>query len=61
MDDPEERNNLASKMPDVLKEMQAKLAKYQASHFNPDRGKSWPLACETALKTYGGFWGPFVP
>ena len=37
--DPEERNNLASTMPDMLKEMQAKLAKYQATYFNPDRGK----------------------
>ena len=59
--DPEERENLADKMPDILKEMQSKLKKYQASRFNPDRGKGSPTACETALKTYHGFWGPFLP
>jgi len=58
--DPEERNNLASAMPDVVKDMQAKLAKYQASYFNPDRGERWPDACETAINKYGGFWGPFL-
>ena len=61
LDDPEEYTNLAEKMPDVLKEMQAKLAKYQASCFNPDRGPDSPVACETALNVYHGFWGPFVP
>lgn len=60
IDDPEERYNLADKMPDVLKEMQKKLEKYQASRFNPDRGSSSQLACDTALKTYHGFWGPFI-
>ena len=60
-DDPEERKNLADTMPDVLKQMQAKLQMYQASRFSPDRGKSWPGACETALNTYHGFWGPFLP
>ena len=59
--DPEERNNLASQMPQMLKEMQDKLAKYQASYFNPDRGGVWPGACETAMNEYGGFWGPFLP
>ena len=60
-EDPEERVNLASKMPDVLKDMQKKLKRYQESHFNPDRGNVWPAACETALNKYGGFWGPFLP
>ena len=60
MDDPGEHNNLASKMPDKLKEMQDKLSKYQATHFNPDRGERDPAACEAALNKYGGFWGPYV-
>ena len=30
-EEPEERVNLASKMPNVLKQMQSKLAKYQAA------------------------------
>ena len=61
MQDPEERVNLAAKEPDTLKMMQQKLAKYQATYFNPDHGKAWPGACTTATNTYGGFWGPFLP
>ena len=59
--DPEERVNLATQMPDVLKKMQAALREYQKSHFNPDRGGVWPGACDTAVNQYGGFWGPFLP
>ena len=59
--DPEEHVNLAAKMPDVLKEMQKKLAMYAASRFNPDRGNKWPGACDKATKTYNGYWGPFIP
>ena len=59
-DDPEERNNLADKTPNVLKDMRSKLAKYQATCFNPNRGKKWPGACDIAMNTYGGFWGPFL-
>ena len=59
--DPEEHVNLAGKMPDVLKEMQKKLAKYTASRFNPDRGNKWPGACDKATKMYNGYWGPFIP
>ena len=60
-EDPEERKNLASSMPDVLKEMQTKLSKYQATLFYPDRGHIWPEACQVGLKKYDGFWGPFLP
>ena len=60
-DDPTEHVNLASAMPDKLKEMQAKLAQYQATYFNPDRGHKWPEACNIAINKYGGFWGPFLP
>ena len=59
--DPNEHDNLATKMPDILADMQKKLQKYQVTHFNPDRGKMWPEACTTALNKYGGFWGPFLP
>ena len=58
--DPTEHVNLATKMPDVLKEMQNKLKKYQETYFNPDRGKRAPEACDAAINKYGGFWGPFV-
>ena len=59
--DPEERVNLATKMPDMLKEMQTKLMEVQATYFNPNRGGVWPGACDTAINKYGGFWGPFLP
>ena len=58
--DPYEHVNLADTMPDMLKTMRAKLSEYQATHFDPDRGDEWPGACDTALNTYGGFWGPFA-
>ena len=59
--DPEERVNLAKSDPDTLKSMQEKLAKYQSTYFDPNRGKVWLEACTTAMNTYGGFWGPFLP
>ena len=58
--DPYEYHNLATEMPDVLKAMQQKLAEYQSTHFNPDRGHVWPGACEAAVNKYGGYWGPFL-
>ena len=58
-DDPDEYVNLALKLPNKLKEMQSKLAAYQSTYFNPDRGAYWPAACEAALNKYGGFWGPY--
>ncbi len=60
-EDPEERTNLAENMPDVLKAMQVKLEQYAASRFNPDRGISWPGACDTATKKYSEYWVPFLP
>ena len=61
-EDPEERVNLATKMPDILKEMQQKLAKYQATFFDPKRGTVPAVACETAMGEYKGFWEPlFLP
>ena len=59
-EDPEERVNLAEKMPDVLKNMQMKLDKYLKTYFNPKRGGPWPGACQTAVEKYGNFWGPFL-
>ena len=60
-EDPNEYANLATKMPDMLKMMQNKLKGYQKTYFNPDRGNTWPGACEAALNKYGGFLGPFLP
>lgn len=60
-ENPEERHGLATKMPDILKSMQEKLAKYLATYFNPDRGIVSPEACDAAISKYNGFWGPFLP
>ena len=62
-DDPYEHEDLASnsQYSGVLHNMQEKLAKYQSTHFNPDRGEEWAGSCETAVNKYGGFWGPFLP
>ena len=60
INDPGEHNNLASKMPNKLKEMRDRLSEYQTTHFNPDRGEKDLAACEAALNEYGGFWGPYV-
>ena len=59
--DPSEHVNLATEMPDMLQEMRTRLAKYQATYFNPDRGKEWPEACTTFVQKYDDFWGPFLP
>lgn len=61
IDDPEERVNLAKKMPDKLKDMQEKLKEAMKTYFNPDRGKFWPQSCNVFKKEYKGFWGPFLP
>ena len=60
IDDPEERTNLARNEADILKSMQTKLANYQSSYFNPNRGSESPLACDAAMNKYGGFWGPYL-
>ena len=59
--DPEEREDVAKRIPEVLSNMKKKLVNYQATYFNPDRGNIWPGACEAALNKYNGFWGPFLP
>ena len=58
--DPEERTNLASTMPDVLKEMQMKLVQMNDTYFNPKRGDEWPGACQAAVEKYKNFWGLFL-
>ena len=60
-EDPEERKNLASTMPDMLSQMKKKLTTVMANYFDPVRGKAWPGACQTAVEKYDNFWGPFLP
>ena len=59
-DDPEETTDLASTRKSLLREMRTKLQEYQATFFDPDRGSVAKEACEAALGSYNGFWGPFI-
>uniref|UniRef100_A0A7S2IR02 Sulfatase N-terminal domain-containing protein n=1 Tax=Haptolina brevifila TaxID=156173 RepID=A0A7S2IR02_9EUKA len=58
--DPLETHDLASEHPQKRAELWTKLETAQGTAFNPDRGVRDPVACDTALHRYGGFWGPFV-
>ena len=58
--DPTEHYDLATLLPGVLMEMQSKLAHYQSTHFNPERGSVWPGACDAAINRYRHYWGPFL-
>jgi len=58
--DPNEHNNLAVAMPDILEMMHNKLEKYRATYFNPFRGFTSKEACDKAINKYGSFWGPFL-
>ena len=52
-EDPEEHNNLASTMPNVLKELQSETKlKYQATVFDPDHGDTWPTTCKMAVREH---------
>ena len=59
-EDPLESVDLASSMPGKVAELYAKIERYEATAFNPDRGGVDPNACTMAMEKYGGFWGPFV-
>ena len=47
-------------MPMKLAHLYAKLEKYEATAFNPNRGTVDAAACSSALNAYRGFWGPFI-
>ena len=59
--DPLETTDLAAARPAKAKALRAKLAAYERTAFNPRRGKMDPRSVATAEKTYGGFWGPWLP
>ena len=62
--DPSERRELSQAEPAKLQELKRKLAAYQRTAFNPDRGAKDPRACAVATTLYGTetgcFWGPFA-
>ena len=58
--DPLETSDLASRHPQRLARLRAKLEAYEATAFNPYRGGNTADACEHAQGVYRGFWGPFM-
>jgi arylsulfatase B len=60
LSDPNEHDDVAAQHPDIVQEMYARILELQATAFSPNRGVVQPEACEAALNTYGGFWGPFI-
>ena len=59
--DPEERRDVARDNPAVVQALRARVAEAARHVFDPDRGVEDSLACDTALHTWHGFWGPFTP
>ena len=58
--DPLETADVAAQHPEIVATMHAKLTAYEATAYNPHRGKDDGLACEIGDSVHGGFWGPFV-
>merc|ERR1711924_472384 len=56
-DDPEEHQDLAHQLPDLVDQILAKMETAQASVYDPPRGKvETREACATVQRN-GGFWG----
>jgi len=58
--DPGEHTNLAKQERELFGRMYRRLLEVQEGAFSPDRGHVSPAACQRALHSYRGFWGPFV-
>jgi len=58
--DPTEHHNIAADNKEIVTKMSARMKEIEATLFSPDRGPVSPKACEAALNTWKGFWGPFV-
>lgn len=57
--DAEERDDLASRHPDKVQQMVARISELNRTVFSPHRGSKDLKACQVALHDNGGFWGPF--
>jgi arylsulfatase B len=60
-DDPSEYNDVAEAHPDIVADLRARIAAWQATAFSPNRGTDDGAACAAAATTWRGFWGPFLP
>ena len=59
--DPNERDDLAKKMPDVVLELTARLDAARKTVYAPYRGDLDPAACAIVKGQYHGYWGPWLP
>ena len=57
--DPYETKDLADVHPDVAAALKTRVAFYQSTLYNPDRGSDDHRCCEYARNVWGGFLGPF--
>jgi arylsulfatase I/J len=63
LDDPTEHHELDVTTPanaKIVAELFAELSAVDATTFTPNRGKVAPEACQAAVQTSRGFWGPFT-
>jgi arylsulfatase B len=59
-DDPTEHNDIAADHADIVAEMYARILELQTTAFGPERGSDDGAACQAAMETWKGFWGPFI-
>jgi len=59
-DDPTEHFEVGDAHPEIRTILQNRIAELSKTVFSPNRGPVDPAACDAALNTYGGYWGPFV-
>ena len=52
--------DLAGAHPEIVAQLRARIAAWNATGYSPQRGEDDGAACAAALGRYGGFWGPFL-
>jgi len=58
--DPTEHQEVGAQHPVIRDQLRLRIDELTKTVFSPDRGVVDPRACETAVNTYGGFWGPWL-
>jgi len=60
-DDPTEHQEISAQHPEIQQQLRERIREIQQTVFSPARGTVDPRACEAAINTYKGFWGPWLP
>jgi arylsulfatase I/J len=58
--DPNEETNIVEFYPELFQQMQDRMNEIQKGVLSPLRGTVDPAACDAAMNSYGGFWGPWL-